>query len=96
MCIRDRYADELEIKYHQEAAMSIAADGPSFAEPATHPRGRPPPCTSDEYVEYPFARKWNRQMPHAHGSNKIEIHRKAVGKPDIIEDRDSASLPSYE
>ena len=43
---KDAY--ELEIKYQQEATMSIAADGPSFAEPATHPEG-----TSDEYVEDP-------------------------------------------
>ena len=48
---KDAY--ELEIKYQQEATMSIAADGPSFAEPATHPGGRPPPCNSDEYVEHP-------------------------------------------
>ena len=60
---KDAY--ELEIKHHQEAIVSIVADVPSFAEPATHPRGRPPPCntkseyppprrpTTDEYVEDP-------------------------------------------
>ena len=52
---KDAY--ELEIKYQQEwvgmAIATIAADGPGFAEPVTHElrRGRPPPCTSDEYVE---------------------------------------------
>ena len=94
---KDAY--ELEIKHHMEAAMSITSDGPvRLADPRTHPESKPPPCTSDEYVEDPFARlfgtqaevenqfephirvtlngpKWNRQMPHAHGSNKIEIFR---------------------
>ena len=96
---RGKDACELEIKYHLEAAMSITSDGPvRLADPRTHPESEPPPCTSDEYVEDPFARmfgtqahvenqfephirvtlhgpKWKRQMPHAHGSNKIEIYR---------------------
>ena len=77
---KDAY--ELEVKYHMEAAVSITSGGPvRFATPA---EARPPPCTNDEYVEYPFephirvtlhGPKWKRQMPHAHGSNKIEIYR---------------------
>ena len=52
---KDAY--ELEIKYQQEwvgmAIATNAADGPGFAEHVTRElhRGRPPPCTSDEYVE---------------------------------------------
>ena len=81
---KDAY--ELEVKYHLEAAMSITSDGPvRFADHPTHPESQPPPCTSDEYVENPFephirvtlhGPKWKgKQMPHAHGSNKIEIYR---------------------
>ena len=52
---KDAY--ELEIKYHLEAAMSITSDGPvRLADPRTHPERKPPPCTSDEYVEDPDER----------------------------------------
>ena len=48
-----KLADELEIKLDQELKRQQdqdAAHGPSIAEPATHPGGRPPPHTSDRFM----------------------------------------------
>ena len=75
---KDAY--ELEIKYHMEAAMSITSDGPvRLADPRTHPESKPPPCTSDEYVENPFE-------PHIrvtlHGPKRIINEWTGKPKPD--------------